>query len=107
MEFLPSPIKSLTSQLLAVGDSNGNLHIFDMPRNLWRAQPNEKSLMANFIEREVNRVDYVAQRTQIRRDEAAALMGDQEDGIGDGGVAVGGAGGDEGMMMDAEEDVAQ
>mmetsp|Transcript_8856 Transcript_8856/g.20642 ORF Transcript_8856/g.20642 Transcript_8856/m.20642 type:complete len:899 (+) Transcript_8856:224-2920(+) len=104
MEFLPSPMKSLTSQLLAVGDSNGNLHIFDMPRNLWRAQPNEKSLMANFIDREVNRVDYVAKRSEIRREEAALLAGDQEDGAGEGA-------GDEGDMMMGqereEEDVAQ
>lgn len=103
MEFLPSPQKSLSSQLLAVGDSNGNLHIFDMPRNLWRAQPNEKSLMGNFIEREVNRVEYVAQRVQIRRDEAAALAGDQDDGEGEAAGATAGAGGDDDGILEADE----
>ena len=107
LEFLPSPMKILTSQLLAVGDSNGNLHIFDMKRNLWRMQPNEKTLMANFIEREVNRVDYVAQRAMIRRDGAAALAGDQDGDGGDGMMGAGGAEGEEAMMMEADEELAQ
>ena len=55
LSFLAPDLPSATSkqQLLAVGDKAGNLHVFDVPRNLWRPAPNEKALMANFIDGEV------------------------------------------------------
>jgi hypothetical protein len=53
MEFLESS-KMTKTQLLAVGDDNGNLHIFEMPRNLMKAaaQYNEEDVMRKFLERE-------------------------------------------------------
>jgi hypothetical protein len=46
------------SELLAVGDAAGNLHVFELPRNLWRPTTGEKSLMAAFVAREVKRCDF-------------------------------------------------
>jgi hypothetical protein len=43
-------------QLLAVGDANGNLHIFDLPRNLWKPLPNEKATIRHFLDRELKKV---------------------------------------------------
>ena len=48
-----------TTQLLAVGDSMGKLHILELPRNLRRPIPNEKDLMTAFCDRELDRVKYV------------------------------------------------
>ena len=86
MEFLPKEEdeagKSTRGQMLGVGDSVGNLHVFDMPRNLYRPQPNEKALMAMFLERELKRVDYVAERSAVREAEseaAGAASGDTAD----------------------------
>ncbi|CAM9970326.1 unnamed protein product, partial [Laminaria digitata] len=39
-------------QLLTVGDAAGNLHVYDVPQNLWRPLTNERALMSNFLERE-------------------------------------------------------
>jgi hypothetical protein len=53
-------------QLLAVGDEHGNLHILDIPRNLRRPVNNESSVMVAYIEREVQRVNYISQRVSQR-----------------------------------------
>ncbi|CAM9205516.1 unnamed protein product, partial [Heterosigma akashiwo] len=74
MEFLPPPPAAAAGtsldkapplgkqQLLAVGDAHGNLHVFEMPRNLWRPVPNELGLMEAFLRREITKVGYVVQR---------------------------------------------
>ena len=63
MKFLPGT----KQQLLAVGDKSGNLHVFDVPRNLWRPSgPNEKNLVFNFIQNETDRVDYLEKRASQR-----------------------------------------
>merc|ERR1711871_553547 len=82
MEFLTGTVASAKNQLLAVGDMFGNLHVFDMPRSLWRPNPNEKQLMSTFIEREVERVDYVRGRMLLRQEEAQA-EGEGENEAGD------------------------
>merc|ERR1712195_150649 len=62
-------------QLLAAGDALGNLHILEMPRPLRRPSPNEKVAMRSFFDREVQRVNYVAQ-SQAERD---LLAGEEEE----------------------------
>jgi WD40 repeat protein len=52
MEFLPSTTAS-RHQLLAVGDDQGTLHIFEVPRNLTRPVHKEESIMSKFLEREL------------------------------------------------------
>lgn len=50
-------------QLLAAGDTDGNLHILEIPRNLSRGPANEVSLMSQaFIAREHAKMTYLAQR---------------------------------------------
>lgn len=49
MRFLERVEKD--SQFLALGDNIGTLHIFDIPRNLVRAYPQEYDTMFNFLER--------------------------------------------------------
>ena len=63
-------------QLLAAGDASGNLHILEMPRPLRRSSPNEKTSMRSFFDREVQRVNYVAQ-CQRERD----LAGEEEEEV--------------------------
>lgn len=46
-------------ELMACGDVGGNLHVFEMPRNLWKPALNEHQLMGAFIAREEKRVSYV------------------------------------------------
>ena len=48
MEFMASS----TRQLLAVGDDLGNVHVFEVPRNLRRAVAAEKTFATTFFERE-------------------------------------------------------
>ena len=56
MEFLrprrAGGTAEVKQQLLGVGDAAGNLHIYDVPQNLWRPLTNERTLMLNFIGRE-------------------------------------------------------
>merc|ERR1719164_43920 len=86
MEFLPPASLAAKQQLLAVGDKVGNLHIFEVPRTLSRSATNEKSLMEAFVAREVSRVQYVSERMEIRREEAAA---NAAEGGADGAPAAG------------------
>lgn len=64
MEFWTSA-KSGGAQLLAVGDSSGNLHILDIPRALQRPVNNERQIMEAYLDRETRRVEYVKQRMQL------------------------------------------
>ena len=66
LEFFPDPH---VSQMLAVGDSTGTLHIMELPRNLLRQQPNEQAIMKAFFEREIERLEHV-ERYSAARDEA-------------------------------------
>jgi WD40 repeat protein len=47
------------SQLLAVGTDAGTLHVFELPPNLSRPVNKEEWIMQSFIDKEVNRMDYV------------------------------------------------
>ena len=69
MEFL---IKG-NSQLLAVGDDQGTVHVLEVPRNLRRAANNEKAFAQNFFVREEQRVEYI---------QRAAESGNAESGDG-------------------------
>merc|ERR1719152_781459 len=81
MIFLHSSNHS-KQQLLATGDKQGNLHLFEVPRSLARAHSNETSLMHQFVEREVLRCAYVAERQEVRRQEAAQLEAAAAEGGG-------------------------
>lgn len=59
LSIIPNQIASMTfiseseqSQLLAVGDVLGSLHIFELPRNLVKPFPREKESMHSFLLRE-------------------------------------------------------
>jgi hypothetical protein len=113
MQFLASDSAAAGSgkqQLLAVGDAGGNLHIFDMPRNLRRAAPSEKSSTAAFLSREVARVEYVAQRFKIREEEAAAAAAEgsaaETGGGGGGDDATDGSGGGDAAAEKEEAEMA-
>lgn len=111
LEFLSGSAASSKSQLLAVGDLLGNLHVFDIPRSLWKAHPEERQLMANFVQREVQRVDYGRERALLRSQEAgpAEDAGQEDAGLppAPGGAAGGGAppppGGSENERLAADE----
>lgn len=70
MEFLKPKgmggAAKLKQQLLTVGDAAGNLHVYDVPQNLWRPLTNERAVMSNFLEREMKvsatRVDLKVER---------------------------------------------
>lgn len=57
MEFLKPKgaggAAKLKQQLLTVGDAAGNLHVYDVPQNLWRPLANERAIMSYFLEREI------------------------------------------------------
>ena len=44
MSFLPT-YPNQKQQLLATGDNQGNLHLFEVPRTLARGHPNETAMM--------------------------------------------------------------
>ena len=90
IKFLP-PTAATKQQLLAVGDKAGNLHVFDVPRNLWRPAANEKAAMASFVEGEVERVHYIDKRADFRARQAELDAVDDGGHGGAGGVAMGGA----------------
>merc|ERR1712139_129983 len=49
-------------RFLAVGDSNGHLHVHAIPKNLVREQGKEQDLMQKFLDREIKRVTYFQDR---------------------------------------------
>jgi hypothetical protein len=57
--------------LLAVGDAHGRLHVIEIPKNLVRKIPKEKSIVSNLFSREEARVDY-SNRRLVRRTEQNA-----------------------------------
>ena len=59
-------------QHLAVGDSLGTMHVMLMPGNLRKPVPNEKALVEALLNREVQRVAYVAERAEVRAAELVA-----------------------------------
>jgi len=63
-----NPIGDQT-QVLALGDSAGNLHIFEVPRNLRRRLQNEENIMTTFFERELERIHCALERRQARLSE--------------------------------------
>jgi WD40 repeat protein len=68
MSFLTGPMadKNKGQQQLAIGDVVGSLHVFDVPRNLWKPVTNEKSIMSNFILREIKRMGFSDERSKVR-----------------------------------------
>lgn len=69
IRFLTSNTHS-KQQLLGVGDRSGNLHVFEMPRNLARPTHNETTLMDNFVNGEVDRIEYIEKRCGVRKEQA-------------------------------------
>eukprot|EP00891_Asterochloris_glomerata_P001605 jgi/Astpho2/1605/e_gw1.00028.2.1_t len=57
-------------QLLAVGDSTGVLHVMDLPRTLRRRVINEVKTVTTFMQREQQRLGYLASRKPIRAEAA-------------------------------------
>lgn len=56
-------------QMFAVGDEQGLLHVLEVPRNLKRPVPNEKSNAKQFFDRELSRVRYYSQRRDKQEEE--------------------------------------
>ena len=63
--------------LLAIGDTVGVLHIFELPRNLRRAVPGEKETMSLFFKREVTRYEYNT-RLVVEREAQIAVLEEEE-----------------------------
>ncbi|KXS20411.1 WD40 repeat-like protein [Gonapodya prolifera JEL478] len=61
--------RSGAQQLLGVGDDEGTLHLLEVPRALSRAAKNEKTFVKAYFEREIQRLQYVAERRIIRAKE--------------------------------------
>jgi WD40 repeat protein len=74
---------STKQQLLAAGDVSGNLHMLDIPMNLWRALGNEKTMMEAFFAREKVHVDYVTERTVVRDAELEVVQAQEEEAGGE------------------------
>ena len=73
MEFMDSAEKANTNQqLVAIGDEAGTLHVYEMPRNLIRPVPKEKTMMQAFLTREWQRIEYVRNIPEIQGFTAAA-----------------------------------
>lgn len=82
MEFAERKSNAASMQLLAAGDGGGNLHILEMPRPMRRPSPNETSVMRDFFDREVQRVQYMH---QVQRERSA--LEEENDGNADSGDA--------------------
>eukprot|EP00761_Pharyngomonas_kirbyi_P006868 gb/GECH01006877.1/.p1 GENE.gb/GECH01006877.1/~~gb/GECH01006877.1/.p1 ORF type:complete len:836 (+),score=228.02 gb/GECH01006877.1/:1-2508(+) len=61
------------NQRMAVGDSEGILHIIDVPKNLIRPGATEGSLLSEFLSREEERVDYYKKRWEMHQKEYQRL----------------------------------
>jgi len=66
------PPNQASVQYLAVGDCVGKLHVLEVPRNLRRPITGEDSLVQNFYDREIMRVDYAKAQAPIRKAKQAA-----------------------------------
>ncbi|CAD8192077.1 unnamed protein product [Paramecium pentaurelia] len=58
------------AHIVAVGDSDGTLHLLEFPQSLCKDQGNEVKAMRLFWEREVKRVNYYSERFKIREQQA-------------------------------------
>ena len=67
------------SQYLAVGDSQGDLHILDIPRNLRKRLANEVDLMSNFYSREVNRINYYRNKVNVSQANSSSATNNEDD----------------------------
>jgi len=85
--------------LLAVGDRDGYLHLLDLGKNLTRKVNGEEQIIADFFEREKDRVNYYKERFDIRVDEHRIRMEKQDQGDDNGG--------DFGKMKRADDDKAK
>ena len=95
MEFLAPTGATVNTrqQLLAVGDDTGTLHVFEMPRNLVRPIHKEESLMAAFLTREQQRLDYLKGVPEVVG--FATSAGAVPSSIAGGAATAGGGGHDE------------
>jgi len=66
-------------ELMACGDVGGNLHVFEMPRNLWKPALNEHQLMGAFVSREEKRVSYAGVAKSLPAPPADPEAADQEE----------------------------
>eukprot|EP01038_Epipyxis_sp_PR26KG_P004926 gene4926-6893_t len=57
MEFLP-PNANQRYQLIAIGDEDGTLHVFEVPRNLTKPIFKEDQIMLKFLDRELQRIEF-------------------------------------------------
>ncbi|GMI50247.1 hypothetical protein TeGR_g4809 [Tetraparma gracilis] len=89
MEFLTGKTASPNKQqLLAIGDVVGSLHVFDVPRNLWKPLANEHNTMLNFVNREIKRMNFSEERQKAREVEYTTQSKEKEaEGGGGGGEA--------------------
>ncbi|CAD8180809.1 unnamed protein product [Paramecium pentaurelia] len=58
------------AHIVAVGDSDGTLHLLEFPQSLCKDQGNEIKVMRQFWEREVKRVNYYQERFKLREQQA-------------------------------------
>ncbi len=61
------------SGLPAAGDSTGVLHVMDLPRTLRRRVINEVKTVTTFMQREQQRLEYLASRKPIRAEAAKVI----------------------------------
>ncbi|GMI04564.1 hypothetical protein TrLO_g114 [Triparma laevis f. longispina] len=101
MEFLTGKTATAKQQLLAIGDVVGSLHVFDVPRNLWKPVTNERNIIHNFFNREIKRMDFAEKRQHAREEEYSKKAAEEPEDdappppqLEEGGG--GGGGGDEG-----------
>ncbi|CAF3614114.1 unnamed protein product [Adineta steineri] len=64
-------IKTISSkqQLLAAGDSNGTVHILEIPQSLRQPINQELQVVTNYLQRETERRDFVKHRWNLREEE--------------------------------------
>ncbi|CAF3107715.1 unnamed protein product [Rotaria socialis] len=67
--FLNIKVISSKQQLLAAGDSNGTLHILEVPWALRQPVNQELALVTNYLERETERRGFVKHRWDLREEE--------------------------------------
>ncbi|CAF0793564.1 unnamed protein product [Rotaria sordida] len=67
--FLSIKVISSKQQLLAAGDSNGTLHILEVPWALRQPVNQELNLVTNYLERETERRAFVKHRWDLREEE--------------------------------------
>jgi hypothetical protein len=90
--IISNPLRSRArSQLLAIGDVVGSLHVFDVPRNLWKPLANEHNTMLNFVNREIKRMNFSEERQKAREVEYTTQSKEKEAEGGGGGAMEGGS----------------